>query len=64
MEEDAVGAFHYYGPLHSGYRISSLFRENNNVVVFPSFSHLHVVGHLVVHLLSRIDFHPKDKKFP
>ena len=45
--------------------ISSLFRENNNVVVFPfHFPHLHVVGQLVVHPPSRIVSHPKDKKLP
>ena len=32
------------------------------MVVFP-FPHLHSVGQLVVHPLSRIVFHPKYKKF-
>ena len=60
MEENAVEVFHHYGVhLSSTFlcKISSYFRENNNVVVFPvPFSHLCTIGQFVVH--------PKDKNFP
>ena len=38
-----------------------LFRENNNVVVFP---YLHPIGQLVAHPPSRTLSYPKDKKLP
>ena len=43
VEEDAVEVFRYYGfhfPLLSCCTISSPFRENNNVVVFPFLFHI------------------------
>ena len=42
-------------------KISSPFRENNNVVVFPFPFH---IDQFVVRLPSRIVSFPKDKKFP
>ena len=50
-------------PLLSWCQISSLLRENNNVIVFAfPFPHLHVTGPIAVHLPSRKISHPKDKK--
>ena len=49
-------------PLLSCYTISTLFRENNNVVVFPFSFHNFIVQQLVVLPPSRIVHYPKYKK--
>ena len=54
VEEDAVEVFR---------KISSPFKGNINVVVFP-FPYHHAVGQLVDHPPTRIVSHPKDKKLP
>ena len=52
-------------PLLSWCTISSLFRENNKVVVFRFPFHIFMpLAKFVVHRFSRIVSYPKDKKFP